>query len=188
MPMPELPEDLSQLSLSEIAKMVADQRLPPVETWTPERTGHSEMRIARDGSWFHQDGLIRRETMVRLFSSLLRRDDDGRHFLVTPAEKLEIDVEDTAFIAVEAKSEGTGKTRTIALRLNTGDLVVAGPAHALRFTQENGAPRPILHVRAGLEARLSRPAFYALAEWAIDEANAPIGLWSNGAFFAMEAA
>ena len=77
MPMPELPKDLSRLSLAEIADMVRDKRLPPVDSWSPEKIGHIDMRIARDGSWFHEGGLIQRETMVRLFSTILRREADA---------------------------------------------------------------------------------------------------------------
>lgn len=183
--MPELPKDLSRLSLAEIAEMARDKRLPPVESWAPEKVGHSDMRIARDGSWYHEGSLIQRETMVRLFSSILRREADGRYWLVTPAEKLEIEVEDTPFVAVEVKSEGTGRDRHLAFRLNTGDLVIAGPDHGLRFEEQNGAPHPLLHVRGGMDARIGRAAYYALADWAVEEAATPLGLWSGGLFFAM---
>lgn len=186
--MPELPQDLSRLSLDQIAELAAARSLPPVDQWAPTKFGHSEMRIARDGTWYHQGGPIRRETMVRLFSSILRRDPDGRHFLVTPVEKLEIEVEDTPFIAIEVKSEGAGKNRSLAFRLNTGDLIIAGPEHRLRFDEVNGEPHPLLGVRGGMDALVSRAAFYALADWAIAEENAPLGLWSEGAFFPMAAA
>ncbi len=186
--MPSLPEDLSRLSLAEIAELAAQRRLPPVDQWAPTRFGHSEMRIARDGRWYHQGGLIARETMVRLFSSILRRDPDGRHYLVTPIEKLEIEVEDAPFIAVEVKSEGAGKDRRLAFRLNTGDLIIAGPDHRLSFEDAQGEPHPLLEVRGGMQALVSRAAYYALAEWAIADDQEPIGLWSNGAFFPMAAA
>ncbi len=188
MPMPELPKDLSRLSLAEIADMVRDKRLPPVDSWSPEKIGHIDMRIARDGSWFHEGGLIQRETMVRLFSTLLRREGDGRYWLVTPAEKLEIIVEDTPFVAVEVKSEGVGRNRQLAFRLNTGDLVIAGPEHCLRFDEQNGEPHPLLHVRGGMDARIGRAAYYALVDWAMAEEATPLGLWSGGQFFPMEPA
>jgi hypothetical protein len=183
MPMPERPSDLSRLSLADIAQMAAEQRLPPVDQWAPTKFGHSEMRIARDARWFHQGEPIRRETMVRLFSTILRRDPDGRHYLVTPVEKLEIDVDDTPFLAVEVKSEGEGPSRMLAFRLNTGDLILAGPDHPLRLTDLDGEPLPILMVRGGMAARIARPVYYALAEWAIAEAHDPIGLWSGDTFF-----
>jgi hypothetical protein len=137
------------------------------------------MRIARDGTWHYQDGPIRRPAMVRLFASLLRREPDGRHVLVTPVEKLEIEVEDAPFVAVEAKSEGEGRDRRLAFRLNTDEPVIAGPDHALRLIDG----RPYLTVRAGLEAALARPVYYELAELALDEGGDPPGLWSDGVFF-----
>lgn len=186
--MPELPKDLSRFSLAEIAQMARDQRLPPVETWAPAKTGHSHMRIAQDGRWFHEGSEITRETMIRLFSSILRREADGRYWLVTPAEKLEIEVEETPFIAVEVKSDGAGKDRHLAFRLNTGDLIIAGPNHRLSFGEKDQSPSPRLHVRGGMEARIERAAYYALADWAIEEAAIPVGLWSDGIFFPMDAA
>jgi hypothetical protein len=188
MPMPETLPDLSRLSLAEIAQLSAEHKLPPVDQWSPAKSGESEMRIARDGTWYHQGSPIRRENMVRLFSTILRREADGRYVLVTPAEKLFIEVEDTPFIAVEVKSEGEGRDRRLAFRLNTGDLVVAGAEHPLTFGGTTEAPHPTLLVRGGMEARVERTAFYALAEWAIGEAQEPMGLWSNGCFFTMAAA
>lgn len=185
MPMAELPEDLSRLSLAEIAQLAADRKLPPVESWHPERTGESDMRIARDGTWFHEGTPIARENMVRLFSTILRREADGSHVLVTPAEKLSIAVEDAPFVAVEVKSEGEGEARRLAFRLNTGDLVVAGAGHPLRVSEQDGEPAPYVGVRGGMEARIARTPFYDLAEWALEEANQPLGLWSDGTFFAM---
>ena len=188
MPMAELPEDLSRLSLGEIAKMAADRKLPPVETWHPERSGDSAMRITRDGRWYHEGDPITRPNMIRLFSSILRREADGSHVLVTPAEKLSIEVDDAPFVAVEVKSEGRGPARRLAFRLNTGDMVVAGPGHPLRFGQRDGEPTPYLAVRGGMEALIARAAYYELAELAIAEAAQPMGLWSDGHFFAMDAA
>ncbi len=182
--MPEsfpLPEDLAGLGLAEIARLAEARRLPPVEKWNPEHCGHSQMRIARDGTWFHEGSPIGRPAMVRLFSTILRREPDGRHVLVTPVEKLDIDVEDAAFVAVELRSEGEGDARRLAFRLNTGDPVVAGPDHPLRL----GA-RPYLAVRGGLEALIARPVYYELAELALAEGADPPGLWSDGAFFALE--
>jgi uncharacterized protein len=180
--MPPAP-DLSRMSLAEVAQALAEQRLPPVDQWHPTHCGDSEMRIARDGTWYHQGSLIGREAMVRLFSTILRREADGSYVLVTPGEKLDILVEDAPFIAVEVKSEGAGKTRKLTFRLNTADLVVAGADHALRFTDT-----PYIHVRGGMDARIARPVYYELANLALDEASEPNGLWSNGIFFPMAAA
>lgn len=185
MPMAEIPEDLSRLSLAEIAQMAADRKLPPVESWNPARSGDSAMRIARDGGWFHEGSPITRPNMVRLFSTILRREADGSHVLVTPAEKLSIEVEDAPFVAVEMKSEGEAKARRLAFRLNTGDMVVAGPDHPLRFAERDGAPAPYLAVRGGMEALIARAPYYELAELALAEGAEPPGLWSDGQFFAM---
>ncbi len=181
MPMAEPLKDLSRLSLAEIAQLAADAKLPPVASWNPAHCGDSEMRIARDGRWYHQGGPINRENMVRLFATILRREPDGSHVLVTPAEKLTIVVEDTPFQAVEVKSEGEGERRTLAFRLNNGALIVAGVDHSLRF-EEAG---PVLTVHGGMEARVSRPVYYELAEMALNEGGNPLGVWSSGHFFAM---
>jgi hypothetical protein len=172
MPAPEPPADLAGLSLAEIAQLAQDKKLPPVERWNPTHCGDSAMRIARDGSWHHEGSPIGRPAMVRLFSTILRREADGSYVLVTPAEKLTIEVEDAPFVAVELKSEGDGPERRLAFRLNTGELVVAGPNHPLRL--------PYLEVRAGLSALVARPVYYELAELAIAD---PAGLWSDGARF-----
>ena len=119
--------------------------------------------------------------MVRLFASILRREPDGSHVLVTPAEKLTIDVEDAPFVAVEVKSEGEGPDRSLAFRLNTDDLVVAGPQHPVRLTS-----RPYLGVRLGLDALIARPVYYELVEIALAEAGETPGLWSGGVFFPLE--
>jgi hypothetical protein len=185
MPMPPLPEDLSGLSLAEIARLAEEKRLPPVEKWHPTHCGDSEMRIARDGTWFHQGSPIGRPAMVRLFSTILRREPDGGFVLVTPGEKLDIQVEDAPFVAVELKSEGEGPDRRLAFRLNTGDLVVAGPDHPLRF---DAGPHPYLEIRNGLDALVVRPAYYELAEIALAEGATPPGVWSNGVFFPLEQA
>jgi hypothetical protein len=172
------------MSLAEIAQAAAERRLPPVETWTPPHCGDSGMRIARDGTWYHEGAPIRRPAMVRLFASLLRREPDGAYVLVTPVEKLDIAVEDAPFLAVEARSEGIGRDRRIAFRLNTDEPVIAGPAHRLHLVEG----RPYLTVRAGLEAAVTRPVYYELAELALGEGSEPPGLWSDGVFFPLAAA
>jgi hypothetical protein len=143
------------------------------------------MRIARDGTWYHQGSPIGRQAMVRLFSTILRREPDGGFVLVTPVEKLDIQVEDAPFVAVELKSEGEGERRSLAFRLNTGDLVVAGRDHRLRF---EAGPHPYLEVRNGLDALVARPLYYELAEIALSEDATPPGVWSEGVFFPLEPA
>jgi hypothetical protein len=145
------------------------------------------MRIARNGTWFHEGSPIGRQAMVRLFSTILRREPDGRFVLVTPVEKLSIDVEDAPFVAVELKTEGDGRERSLAFRLNTGDLVVAGPDNPLRFQPGENGPHPYVEVRRGLDALVVRPVYYELANLALAEGAEPPGLWSGGAFFLMDA-
>lgn len=180
--------DLASMSLADIARLAEEQRLPPVEKWNPEHCGDSEMRIARDGSWFHQGSPIARQEMVRLFSSILRREADGSYVIVTPVEKLSIEVEDAPFLAVEMKAEGEGEQMRIAFRLNTGDLVPANAEHPLRFEQAQDGPRPYLLIRGRLEALVTRSVYYELAEIALANGSSPPGVWSQGSFFPLEPA
>ncbi|MEP2103186.1 MAG: DUF1285 domain-containing protein [Parasphingorhabdus sp.] len=180
------PPELASLSLSEIAELAEAQKLPPVDEWRPEETGDSEMRINADGSWLHQGSPINRPAMVRAFSTLLRREADGSFALVTPYQKLSIAVEDAPFIAVQMESEGQGKDRKMAFRLNTDHLVVADTEHPIRFPTTTKAPQPYVLVRGGLEAVLARPVYYELAEYVLEDDLDPFGLWSHGAFFPID--
>lgn len=186
MPMAERLENLASHSLADLARIAQAQSLPPVDIWNPEREGEANMRIASDGTWFHEGTPINRPNMVRLFSGILKREADGRHFLVTPYEKLFIEVDDAAFLAVEFKTEGEGKDRTLIFRLNTGGLVQAGALNRIHVGGTESQPAPYLHVRGGLEARLARSVFYQLAEIAIEEGAEPPGIWSGGEFFLLE--
>lgn len=178
--------DLSGLTLADIMQAADDLKLPPVDEWHPTICGHSEMRITADGTWLHQGDPIRRPALVRLFAHIIRREADGSYVLVTPVEKLVIEVDDLPFVAVEMKCEGEAQSRRIAFRLNTGDLVVAGPDHALTLQAGAGDPRPAVEVGNGLAARIARPVYYELAELALAENSSPPGLWSNGAFFRLD--
>ncbi|MBA3834764.1 MAG: DUF1285 domain-containing protein [Sphingomonas sp.] len=185
MPESQPPIDLADQSLHDLAVRIADRSHPPVERWNPTLCGISEMRIARDGTWYHQDVAIGREAMVRLFATVLRREPDGSHVMVTPVEKLGIDVERTAFRAIEMESEGSGKDRRIALALDSGDALVVGRLNPLKIAQGQHGPEPRVAVRHGLEAELSRPVYYELAEIALSEGEEPPGVWSDGCFFAL---
>ncbi|MHA7819059.1 MAG: DUF1285 domain-containing protein [Erythrobacter sp.] len=177
----EPPPYLAELSLSEIAQQVADRKLPPVEGWAPQRSGTSDMRILADGTWLHQGDPIRREAMVRAFSGLMKRDDGGQHWLVTPFEQLSIEVEDAPFIAVDCERiEGD-----LAFRLNTDDIVVAGPDNALRVAGDPDTPAIYLHVRRGCEARLNRSTYAQLAEIALNGGDGWI-VSSQGAQFSLK--
>jgi hypothetical protein len=181
MPESRPPIDLQGVTLAELQKLINERGLPPVEQWNPQACGHSGMRIARDGTWYHEGAPVRRPAMVRLFSTVLRREPDGRHVLVTPVEKLEIEVEGTAFRAHE-------KARRIAFRLDSGDAVTLDADHPLRIVATDEGPSPRLLVRHGLEAELTRALYYELAEIALAEGADPPGIWSNGSFFALDAA
>ena len=157
------PPDLAGLSLAQIAELAESRGLPPLDQWTPQDEGDSEMRIARDGTWFHAGSPVRRPAMVRAFASLLTRDADGQHWLVTPFQKLAIEVEDAAFIATDVKLDGDA----LAFRLNTDDLVIADAAHPLRVAGSEDEPAAYVAVRHGTEARLDRSTWLQLAEIAL---------------------
>jgi hypothetical protein len=188
MPESRPPIELQGISLAELQGLIDERRLPPVDKWDPQHCGHSRMRIARDGTWYHDGTPIHRPAMVRLFSTVLWREPDGRHMLVTPFEKLEIDVEATAFRAIGMTSESEGRTRSVAFQLDTGDALILDAEHPLTVVDSGQGPSPRILVRHGLEAELTRPVYYELAEIALAEAHDPPGIWSNGSFFALDSA
>lgn len=172
------------MSLPELAKAIeARGSALPVDKWNPPHCGHSGMYIARDGTWFHEGRPIIRPAMVRLFSTVLRREPDGSHVLVTPVEKLTIDVEATAFRATQMTTAGEGKDRHIGLTLDSGDALIVGPGHPLSIMETEEGPSPRVAVRFGLEAALARPIYYELAEIALAEGHNPPGVWSDDVFF-----
>lgn len=151
------------MSLAQVAQAVAARKLPPVSQWDPHHEGDSEMRIAADGTWFHQGSPITRAAMVRAFASLLMRDTHGQHWLVTPHERLSIAVDDAPLIATDV----TQKEGSLVFRLNTDDLVVAGADHPLRAAGDADTPALYVMVRNGCEARLNRSTYAQLAEIAL---------------------
>jgi len=172
-------------SLAASASAVAKQGrgLPPVQDWNPPFCGDLDMRIARDGTWFYQGTPITRTALVRLFSTILRRDGDD-YFLVTPVEKVGITVDDAPFVAVDVEAEGAGQDQTLRFETNVGDHVTAGPDRPIRVERdpETGEPAPYVLVRANLEALIDRKSFYRLVEIG-DCSEGWFGLWSGGAFF-----
>lgn len=161
--------------------------LPPVEQWNPPVSGDIDLTIRRDGAWVHEGAPIRRAALVRLFSTVLKREGDN-YFLVTPVEKLKIEVEDAPFLAVLMMREGEGPAQTLTFATNVGDEVVAGPAHAIEFRKdpETGEGAPYIHVRRRLEARIARAVFYdlvALCETREIDGEERFGVWSGGEFF-----
>ena len=175
----EPPPELASLSLSAIADLVAARKLPPVSDWAPNETGESHMEIRADGRWFHEGGEITRPAMVRAFASLLTRDAEGQHWLVTPVQRLCIAVADAAFIAVDLVL----RDDTLAFRLNTDDLVIAGPDHPLRAAGDKDTPALYLAVRNGCEARLNRSTYAQIAEIAMESPNWTVA--SQGTEFAL---
>lgn len=179
MPESRPPISITGQPLDQLAAAIGERRMPPVDRWDPPLCGHSGMRIAADGTWFHEGSPLTRPAMVRLFSTVLRREADGSHVLVTPHEKLTIDVDATAFRALAMTQEGEGEGRRIGVELDSGDAVILGPDHPLRMVDET----PRITVRHGLEALLARPHYYELAEIALAEGHDPPGVWSDGCFF-----
>ena len=185
----------SGLELGNILQAVAEQAkamrgLPPVEKWNPPDCGEIDMAIRRDGSWAYMGTPIGRPALVRLFSTILRREADGTFVLVTPAERVRIRVEDAPFLAVLLDRSGEGERQCLRFTTNVGDETVAGPDHALRFAIEpaSGEVSPYIHVRARLEARLNRPVYYQLVEYGCHEIRngaSVFGVWSDGVFFPM---
>jgi uncharacterized protein len=144
--------------------------------------GDIGLKIARDGTWYYQGSRIGRKPLVKLFSTVLRREDDG-FYLVTPVEIVPIEVEGEPFIAVEMTREGYGRDQKLSFRTNVDDEVIAGPEHVLGFRAEpGGGHAPYVEVREGLRAQLARPVYYELTELATETDNG-IGVWSGGAFF-----
>lgn len=164
--------------VEEVAKRV--RGLPPVHLWNPAHVGDIDIVIRANGEWLHEGSVIGREALVRLFSTVLRKDPDG-FCLVTPVEKMRITVEDAPFVAGAVERRG----EALVFTTNVGDEVEAGPDNPIRVeTDASGVPRPYVHVRRGLEALIARPVFYELVEMA-GEQGGELGVTSNGAWFSL---
>lgn len=166
--------------LDALAQLVPANRPAPVERWNPPYCGDAGLEIRADGTWFHQGRPIPRPALVRLFASVLRKDDDGKTYLVTPAEKVDVQVADAPFLAVELRAAGEGEGQDLHLRTNLDDWVRIDEAHPLRFAAEaTGGLKPYVTVRGRLEARLVRPVYFELAGLVVSRAEQP-GVWSGG--------
>ena len=178
-----LPAGLADL----IARAGDSKSPPPVERWNPPFCGDIDMRIAFDGQWFYMGSPIGRERLVRLFASVLRRDADGRHYLVTPVERIGITVEDAPFLAVELHARGDGRHQVLTVRTNVGDVVTLDADHPLRFDIQpgTGGLKPYALVRGRLEALFTRALLHQLAELLVDAdaKDGSVGVWSGGVFF-----
>ena len=174
--------------LAAIAPDGADGPLPPVHLWQPQHSTDIQMQIRADGSWWHEGSRIKRARLVKLFSRILRKDPDGQIYLVTPYEKVVVDVEDAPFVAVRVDRVGApGRAQGLAFTTNLGDVALAGPDLPIRVATdpETQEPSPYVMVRDGLEAKLSRPVFYELADMAeaYEGSAEQLGVWSQGQFF-----
>ena len=180
----------SDFSLGDLMKALEDtedgQR--PVENWHPENCGEMDMVIKADGSWWHEGSRITRRGLIDLFASILRKDEDGKTYLVTPVEKIQITVERGHFIAVRVDIEGEGENQRVFFTTNLDEVVEAGAAHPIRVETDTETlePAPFVTVRGRLEAALNRPVFYELVESAV-ERDTPrgkqLGIWASGIFF-----
>jgi uncharacterized protein len=159
-------------------------RLPPVEQWNPPYCGDIGMAIRADGVWMYQNSPIGRKPMVKLFSRILRRDADGKYFLVTPAEKVDVAVADAPFLAVEMDVQGAGRDQILTFRTNVDDVAICGPEHPLRFSVEpgSGGLKPYVRIRGRLDALVTRAVYYDLMELVV-EGNGGAGIWSGGAWW-----
>lgn len=160
---------------------------PPVHKWNPPFCGDIDMRIARDGTWYYMGTPIGRKPMVKLFSSVLRRDPDDKYYLVTPVEKLGIKVDDAPFLAVELAVTGAGRDQMLTFRTHVDDVVTADVEHPIRVeTAADGEPSPYVLVRDRLEALIARSVFYELVDLGVEEVvdgETKFGVWSSGTFF-----
>ena len=176
-------------ALESLASALGKGKYPPVEKWNPPFCGDLDMRIAADGTWFYLGTPIGRPALVRLFASVVKR-EDGRYFLVTPVEKVGIRVDDAPFLAVEMEIENRGPKQSLIFRTNVDDVVRCDAEHRLRFEPEagTGGLRPYLHVRRDLWAKVTRALFFdlvAIGEVREEGGERMFGVASNGVFFAM---
>ena len=174
--------------LEALLKAQGTRDYPPVDDWNPSCCGDIGLTISADGTWYYRGSAITRPALVRLFASVLRRDEDGAHYLVTPVEKIAIEVADAPFLAVELEVSGHGRQQGLVFRTNVDDLVRCGTDHKLRFEIDGptGGLKPYIGVRGRLEALVSRTLSFDLVELALDgdrNENGLMGVWSDGVFF-----
>ena len=175
-------EDLEKL-FGGLRAVTTAQLAPPLSTWNPRETMDINLRITADGNWLHQNAPIPRARMVALFASLLRVEENGAHFLITPHLKYPVTVEDAPFLAVEMRRRGHGKNQELIFRTNVDDVVTADRAHPIFIANE----KPYVEIRAGLLAKISRPVFLELAELAVSAENDAqvLGVYSCREFFVL---
>lgn len=159
----------------------------PVDKWNPEYCGEMDMLIKADGSWWHEGTRITREPLVKLFASILRKDEDGETYLVTPAEKIQIKIEAAHFTAIRVDVEGSGENQRVFFTTNMGEIIEAGPDRPIRVEtdEQSGEPRPFVSVRGRLEALMTRPVFYELVEHGVEKTGGELGIYASGAYFSL---
>ena len=177
--------------LKEAEKAAGKKGLPPVHLWNPPFCGDIDMRIAQDGIWYYMNSPIGRKPLMKLFASVMRHDEDGKYYLVTPAEKCGIRVDDAPFVAIRMTVEGKGREQVLSFETNTDDMVTVDDAHPLRVAPEaeTGGLKPYILVRARLEALVSRALFYDLvARGTVEECHGErwFGVWSSRRFWPMQ--
>lgn len=168
-----------------------DNSLPPLDAWTPDLSGDIDIKIARDGQWLYQGEPLKRDSVTRLFSTILRREEDDEYYLVTPVEKWRIRVEDAPLLAHTLRVSGQGEDQQLSVTTNIGETIAIGENHPLTVGRysDSDEPRPVVSVRNGITARLTTSAYYDLAELAqeIDFDGTPgFGVWSNGVLFKID--
>ena len=178
--------------LAALLKAARHRGLAPVERWDPRCCGDIGLKICADATWVYRGSPIRREGLVTLFASVLRKDADGRTYLVTPAEKIDVGVEDAPFLVVEMEVQGRGKGQELIFRTNVDAIVCCGTEHPLQFSlqQRSGGLKPYVRVRGRLDGLVTRSLYYDHVALAVEEkrgGRSVLGLWSGGTFFAMQA-
>ena len=172
--------------LEKLARAAADEKLPPLDAWQPAVQKDMGLRISRDGAWHYLGSPIARPSLVRLLSRVMKREGED-FFLVSPVEKLRIEVEDAPFLAVELECAGESQSQRLVFRTNVDDVVIAGKAHPIWVNEDpiSGAPSPYIEVRDGLWALINRAVYYELAERVVPSPNTPgqWGVFSEGCFF-----
>ncbi|MEM6618297.1 MAG: DUF1285 domain-containing protein [Pseudomonadota bacterium] len=174
-------------SIAQSAQAASKRGMPPVHLWNPPFCGDLDMRIARDGTWFYLGTPIGRKPLVKLFSSIIRKDGD-KYFLVTPVEKVGITVDDVPFLAIDFDASGPGESQRLTFTTHVEDVVTAGPDHPIRVARDptTGEPAPYILVRANLEALIDRKSFYRLVDLGVTHTHEGadwFGVWSEGQFF-----
>lgn len=186
---PDILKEIEAAQRDASAKDGRARGLPPIHKWNPSKVVELDMRICRDGSWLYMNSPIGRKRMVKLFSTVLRRDDDDEFYLVTPPERLHITVDDAPFVAVSMDVKGKGQDQVLVFVTNVGDITAAGPDAPLRMTidPKTDEPSPYVLVRDRLEALINRAVFYDLVELGVEyevDGQTQFGVWSGGTFFA----